>query len=148
MNMWKFNIIAFIIIAAVISSPPIVSAASYDKSSVETRRQELYKDLNLSEAQKKSLDENRKNRREEMRSIFSQMKEKREAVRNELQKDELNIGKITQINNELKILSAQMLDRKLDGILEVRKILTPGQFRKFMAKMDERQEQRFKEKRD
>ena len=45
-------------------------------------------------------------------------------------------------------LSAQMLDHKLDGILEVRKILTPEQFRKFMAKMDERQGQRFKEKRD
>jgi len=43
------------------------------------------------------LEENRKSRREEMKSLFSQMREKREAVRTELQKDELNIGKITQI---------------------------------------------------
>ena len=59
---------------------------------------------------------------------MSQIKEKREEIRNELQRDELNIGKIAQINNELKILSAQMLDRKLEGILEVRKILTPAMF--------------------
>ena len=114
---------------------------------MEARRQELYKDINLSEAQKKALEENRKGRKEEMKSIFSQIKEKKEAIRNELQKNELNIGKITQINNELKILDTQMLDRKLEGILEVRKILTPEQFKKFMAKMDQRQEH-FKEKRD
>ena len=59
----------------------------------------------------------------------------------------LNIGKITQINNELKILSAQMLDRKLEGILEVRKILTPEQFKKFMTKTEGWHE-RFGRKRD
>ena len=114
---------------------------------METKRQELYKDLNLSEEQKNLLEENRKSHREEMKSILNQMKEKREAIRNELQKDELNIGRISQINNELKILSAQMLDRKLEGILEVRKILTSEQFKKFMMKMG-RQQERFREKRD
>jgi len=33
-----------------------------------------------------------------------------------------------------------MLDHKLEGILEVRKILTPEQFRKFMTKMGQREE--------
>ena len=157
MNTGKSKIVTFLMITAlIISSPSILQAASHDKNSreensppgnMENRRQELYKDLNLSQDQKKLLEENKKSRREEMKSLFSQMKEKREAIRNELQKDELNIGKITQINNELKILSAQMLDRKLEGILEVRKILTPEQFKKFMAKMGQRQEH-FKEKRD
>ena len=117
--------------------PQVSYAASYNKVAY----------LNLSDTQKKLLEENKKVRREEMKSLFSQMKEKKEAIRNELQKAELNIGKITQINNELKILSAQMLDHKLEGILEVRKILTPEQFKKFMAKMGQRQEH-FKEKRD
>ena len=157
MNTKRCKIIALLIVAAIaLSSPAILYASSYNKSSqkenptagnMEARRQELYKDLNLSQEQKKLLEENKKGRREEMKSLFSQMKEKREAIRSELQKNELNIGKITQINNELKILSAQMLDRKLEGILEVRKILTPEQFRKFMAKMGQRQE-RFSQKRD
>ena len=157
MNTIKCKITALLIITALaISSPAILYAASYDKSSrgensssgsMETRRQELYKDLDLSEAQKKLLEENKKSRKEEMKSLFSRIKEKREAIRVELQKNELNIGKVTQINNELKILDAQMLDRKLEGILEVRKILTPEQFKKFMARMAQRQEH-FKEKRD
>ena len=156
MNIGKFKITALLIIAMLIIPSSLISAASYDKSSrkenspasnMETKRQELYKDLNLSEEQKNLLEENRKSHREEMKSILNQMKEKREAIRNELQKDELNIGRISQINNELKILSAQMLDGKLEGILKVRKILTPEQFKKFMTKIDQRQEH-FSQKRD
>ena len=145
MSTKRCRIMALLIVTAlVLSSPAILLAASYNKGAkeaktpsekMEARHEELYKDLNLTEAQKKALEENKQARREEMKSLFSQMKEKREAIRTELQKNELNIGKITQINNELKILSAQMLDRRLEGILEVRKILTPEQFKKFMAKM-------------
>ncbi len=157
MDTKRCKIIALLIVAALaLSSPAILPASSYDNGSkeekghsgkVETRRQELYKDLNLTPAQKKLLEENKKARRETMKALFSQTQEKRTAIRQELQKDELNIGKITQVNNELKILDAQMLDHKLEGILEVRKILTPEQFKKFMTKMEERQGQ-FKEKRD
>lgn len=138
MNTKRCKIIALLIVMAlVLSSPAISFAASYDKVA----------DLNLTDTQKKALEENKKARREAMKTLFNDMKEKRAAMREELQRDELNIGKITQINNELKILSAQMLDHRLEGILEVRKILTPEQFRKFMAKTEGRQE-RFKEKRD
>ena len=147
--MKKFNISMLFIAAALFISSSALYASSYDNGSQEEKvspgkmeagRRELYKDLNLSQEQKKLLWENRKSRREEMKSLFGQMKEKREAIRAELQKDELNIGKITQINNELKILGAQMLDRRLEGILEVRKILTPEQFKKFMAKIGRWQE--------
>ena len=157
MNTGKINIIVVLMLATLALPSPVIYAASYEKDNqegsaqagkkMEARRQEFYRDLNLSEDQKKLLEENKKARREEMRSLFSQMKEKREAIRNELQRDELNIGKITQINDELKILSAQMLDHRLEGILEVRKILTPEQFKKFMMKVGQRQE-RFKEKKD
>ena len=72
-----------------------------------------------------------------METLFKEIKEKRAAISQELQKDELNMGKITQLNNEIKISEAQALDHKLEGMLEVRKILTPEQFKKFMAKMGE-----------
>ena len=101
----------------------------------------------MTEAQKKLLDENKNKHREEMKALFNQRKEKETAIRNELQKEGLNTGKITQLNDDLKVLDAQMLDHRLEGILEVRKILTPEQFKKFMTKMAQRQE-RFREKRD
>ena len=153
----KFKIGMLLMIAALlVSVPAIARADSYDKGqqnknsktgNMESKRQELFKDLNLTAEQKKMLEENKKARKEEMKALFSQIKEKRDAIRNELQKTELNIGKITQINNELKILDAQMLDHRLDGILSVRKILSPEQFKKFMEKMGQRHE-RFGEKKD
>ena len=59
-------------------------------------------------------------------------------IRQELQKDQLNMDSINQINSELKNLQAQILDRRLEGILEVRKVLTPEQFKKFTDRTEER----------
>jgi Spy/CpxP family protein refolding chaperone len=68
------------------------------------------------------------------------MRQKMASLRQELEKSELNMQVIYQTNNELKQLQTQMLDNRLERILEVRKILTPGQFKKFEDKMNERME--------
>ena len=62
------------------------------------------------------------------------------SLRQELEKSQLNMQLVYQINNELKLLEAQILDNRLERILEVRKILTPEQFKKFEDKMNERME--------
>ncbi len=98
----------------------------------------MYKDLNLAEEQKKLLEENRKSHKEEARALFKDMRQKRDALRQELEKGALNMDNINQINNELKKLQAEMLDHRLAGVLEVRKILTPEQFKKFMARTEKR----------
>ena len=46
--------------------------------------------------------------------------------------------KIDQINGDLKKMMAQMLDYRLERILEVRKILTPEQFKKFTSQVESR----------
>jgi Spy/CpxP family protein refolding chaperone len=111
------------------------------------RQQRLYKDLGLTKEQKQSLEENKNKNKEQMKALFQNMREKTALVRQELQKEQLDMVKITQLNNELKQLQAQMLDYKLQSILEVRKILTPEQFRKFSAKMEKRAGH-FKDKRE
>lgn len=99
---------------------------------------ELYKELGLSGEQKKMLDENKAKNKDAMKETFSQMKEKRELMKEELQKEEINTAKVTEINNELKALQSKMQDAKLSSILEVRQILTPEQFKKFSEKVDKR----------
>ena len=107
---------------------------------MQAREEQLYKELNLSDEQKKLLEDNKAQHRGQMKTLFERMKEKKDALRMELQKDKLDTGKITQMNNELKKVQAQLLDQKLEGILAVRKILTPEQFKKFSANMDEPRE--------
>ncbi len=145
----KVRIAALLAIGALCLSAPALYAATNDTApaqekgftkKMEAKRQQLYKELNLSDEQKKLLEENRNKHKEQMKALFSQMKEERLLIRDELKKDTLDTGKIYQINNELKKMQGQLLDYRLESILEVRKILTPEQFKKFAAKIEERAE--------
>lgn len=104
----------------------------------ETGHEALYKELKLTDEQKKLLEENRKTHREEARAMFDEMRQKRALMKEELQKDSLDMAKINSINQDLKALQAKMLDHRLERILEVRKILTPEQFKKFLEKTGQR----------
>lgn len=134
--MKKFKIIILAAMVVILSAAPSARATDADK--MESRRQEMYKDLNLSDAQKQELEASRNKTREEMKAIFAASKESRAALSRELQKEKLDMGRISQINGELKKLNAQMFDYRLRSILEVRKILTPEQFKTFTKKTEER----------
>jgi Spy/CpxP family protein refolding chaperone len=99
-------------------------------------KEDIFKDLNLTVQQTKMLEENKNENKAEVEALFSQMKQKEAAMREELQKPKLDMTKITKINGELKKLQAEMIDGRLEGILAVRKILSPEQFKKFTQKME------------
>lgn len=98
---------------------------------------DIYSKLNLTDQQKKQLDNSRNKYREQNKILFNQMKEKRELVRQELKKDKLDMNKINQANGELKKIQGQFIDSRLEGMLETKKILTPDQFNKLMAEKEE-----------
>ncbi len=101
------------------------------REKMKARMLEVFKQLDLSPEQQKQLQAHRKNHRGQGKEFRENMKAKKEAIRNELQKEELNMGEIYKIHNELKGLLTTKADHRLEGILEVRKILTAEQFRKF-----------------
>ncbi len=71
------------------------------------------------------------NHRGQAGMFHKSLKAKQDAMRNELQKEELNMENVYKIHNELKDLLIQKADHRLEGILAVRKILTAEQFRIF-----------------
>lgn len=95
-----------------------------------------YSQLNLTDQQKKQLDESRNKYREQNKALFNQIKEKRALIHKELQKDKLDMDKINQANSELKKTEGQFLDSELQSILETRKILTPEQLKKLMVEKE------------
>jgi Spy/CpxP family protein refolding chaperone len=106
----------------------------------DNKWQEMYKDLGITDEQKKLLEANQTKHREQTKALYAQMRQKGTLLQQELEKKELNMQVITQTNNEIKQIQAQMLDDRLESILEVRKILTPEQFKKFEDKINERME--------
>jgi len=156
MAMRKVKVVTLLIVAVLVGlSTSIIYAASpipraQQKEAfmkkMDAKRQEIYNNLGLTNEQRKLLEENKNKHREQTKALFAQLRQKMNSLRQELEKSELNIQEIYQTNNELKQLQAQMLDNRLERILEVRKILTPEQFKKFEDKMNERTEH-FKNKR-
>ncbi len=101
------------------------------REKMKARMLAVFKQLDLTPEQEEQLKAHRKNHREQGREFRESLRAKKEAIRNELQKEELNMEKIYKIHNELKGLLSNKADHRLEGILEVRKILTAEQFRKF-----------------
>ena len=99
----------------------------------QKRAEDIHKQLNLTPEQDKQLKEHREKHRSAMKVLYQQIKAKREQIRAELQKPNFDINEVKRIHNELKSLQAQIDDYRLDGILEVRQILTPEQFAKFIS---------------
>lgn len=107
---------------------------------MEGQIQKLFNDLNLSEEQKKLLDENKKNHREQMGTLRKSMRELRLQIHAELEKSELDMSRISQLQGQLKEAQGKMLDYRLEGILSVHKILTPEQYKEFSKQMKERKD--------
>ncbi len=117
----------------VYSQPPGDSFNRHEKMREKMRAKmlEVFKQLDLSPEQEKQLQAHRMNHRGQAGESHKSLKAKQDAMRNELQKEELNMEEIYKIHNEFKSMLSQNADHRLEGILEVRKILTAEQFRKF-----------------
>lgn len=98
-------------------------------------KEHMYKELNLTPEQQAKLEANRKVEREKMQQTFTVLREKQTKLQEALSNPGATKASIEPIVNEMKLLQAQMIDNRVNGILEVKKILTPDQFAKFTQKM-------------
>jgi len=101
------------------------------KEKMEARFKEVSKELNLTPEQEEQLKKHRTQSREKMKEFRKKIAGKREEFGKEVQKQELDMEKINQLNGELKIMHSEMQDNRLKGILEVRNILRLEQYIKF-----------------
>lgn len=94
-------------------------------------KEEMEEKLGLSDAQQQKLQEHRNSHRDQAKQRFASIKELRNGLQTELEKEEFDVGKIRSIHEQLKSIKNEMADHRLEGILEVREILTAEQFKKF-----------------
>lgn len=107
----------------------------------ESKREEIYKKLGVTQEQAAQLKAQKAQHREGMKGLFQEIKAKREALGAELQKDTISLEAIHAVHNDLKALNARKEDRRLEGILAVRNVLTAEQFKKMMELKEERRQE-------
>jgi len=107
---------------------------------------DLTEKLGLTEEQQEALREQREGHREKVRSLMESLRDKKDQLRTELEKEEVDKGKIDNLINEIKPLLGNQIELRVEGTLAMREILTPGQYEKFreFAKKKRKRSQRRK----
>ncbi|MFA5363468.1 MAG: periplasmic heavy metal sensor [Candidatus Omnitrophota bacterium] len=98
---------------------------------MENYIREVYNQLNLTEEQKKQLDENKNLHHKLMNDLHGESRSLKGSLNRLLMQPDMDMNKINSIQSRLKNIESEKIDDRLNSILEVRKILTPGQFAKF-----------------
>ena len=96
-------------------------------------RGRLKTELGLTKDQETKLETHRIDHRAEMEKLMLVVKDKREELKTALENPQMDKGAVERINDELKDAQNDMADKRLEGILYVRGVLTPDQFKKFLA---------------
>ncbi|MBI3813411.1 MAG: Spy/CpxP family protein refolding chaperone [Nitrospinae bacterium] len=99
---------------------------------MEKRMEKIQEQLGLSEEQKAKIKEHRKKHFAEVKELQEQIHAKMEELHKELQKADFDEGKVRAIHSEIKTLKMKGEDNRIEDILDMRKILTPEQHKKFM----------------
>ncbi len=107
------------------------------KEKMEQRVQEIYAKLDLSDEQRRLLEENKAKHKASKESLSKELGTAMQQMGDELKKEELDLAKINALQGELKRLRNTMMDERFNAVLEVRKILTQPQFAKFVQLMEE-----------
>lgn len=101
------------------------------KERKEARMKEVREKLDLTPEQDKKLEAHRKAHWEEGKKLREEKRAKKDALRAALEDPAMDAGKVKALHEEVKQLEARISDHRLEGILAVRGILTPEQFKKF-----------------
>jgi Spy/CpxP family protein refolding chaperone len=104
-----------------------------DADKHQGHEQMMAKILGLSDEQVKQLKDLHEKQKDMMKGAFEQMKSNREALNTEIIKANPDMNKINDLQAQKKTLLAQMEDNSLNGILAIKKIMTPEQFAGYMA---------------
>jgi Spy/CpxP family protein refolding chaperone len=95
---------------------------------------DIFKGLNLTADQQKQMQSLFERQRTEEKKDFEKIKELQGKLDEEFLKDRPDESKIRATANDIKKIQIKLLDKHFDRLFDLRKILTPEQFKKFIEK--------------
>lgn len=134
------KLVAVIAVAVIALSPALVYAErageqceAGDKAGKEGRSG-FYKDLGLTPQQTAELKARREANAGKAKEVREALKAKRAELKAEIEKPTVDRARITTLTTDIKNLTGQMIDQRVNSILAMKEILTPEQFAKMQAK--------------
>lgn len=94
-------------------------------------------ELNLTPEQSEQIKEQRSQYRQSLKQLRNLLRQKQEELKAELEKEESDIKKLGRIAVDIKELQSRIIDQRVESVLGVKEILTPGQYRMFCQRSKE-----------
>jgi len=88
----------------------------------------IYKSLNLTEEQKRSLEQNRRKHHGKLKSNSTKVKQLKLQINQELEKSNFDQEKVKRLKTELNRHQSGLTNTRIEGIINVREILTTEQY--------------------
>ena len=105
------------------------------------RSEDFTKTLNLTPEQQAQIKQQRGANKEKVMQLRQQLRAKRSELKEELDKPSVDMNKINSIVAETKTLMAEQLDLRVKGILAMKQVLTPEQFKKLHERREKNKPQ-------
>ncbi|MCA9403921.1 MAG: periplasmic heavy metal sensor [Candidatus Omnitrophica bacterium] len=112
------------------------------KARMEEKIEQMHAELGLSQEQQEKLKAHRDAKMEKRQDFRENMRNKRRALREELQKPDFDRQRVKGLHEDIKKLMNESADQRLEDIMYVREILTPEQYKAFMEKKEEFKQRR------
>lgn len=94
------------------------------------------KRLGLTDEQMKKLDAIRLETKKAHIMLRAEVESKEQDLQHELKQEEINKAAVDKLVDELAALHGKMLRTRIDSLLKTKEILTPEQFKKYLAKRE------------
>lgn len=104
------------------------------KQGMKNHLEEMKELLGLTDEQYEALLAQKEEHREAVKETRNQYSAKRKELMEEIHKETIDTGRITQIHSESKSLQLEIMDHRLEGMLKMREILTAEQFQLMQEK--------------
>ena len=97
---------------------------------------EVIKELNLTPKQQQAITQQRTQEKAQSQEMRQKIKVVRDQITQELNKQATDTAKVNSLVSQLKELTGQRIEHQINGIIALKKILTPEQFKMLNEKTD------------
>ncbi len=98
----------------------------------------FFKELGLSQEQQSKLEAHRKAQWTQNKEVREQMKAKMQALHEEIGKPNMDPAQVKGLVDEINTLKGHLFAQHINGILDMKEVLTPEQFAKMQAHFKDR----------
>jgi Spy/CpxP family protein refolding chaperone len=112
------------------------AAAGQDESAQKEGRagkmaNKIVSELNLTPEQSEEIKGQRSEHRRIKKELGQSLREKQKELKAELEKEVSDRKELERISKDIKRLQGERVDHRIEGVLQMKEILTPEQYRKF-----------------